>query len=130
MKLVEKALYELLKTHAVNRVYALRAPQDALSPYIVFQRTDSDRWRSINNPSGIAQAYIQVDAYAGSYYAAKELEALIETTLDGFRGDVQTGGDTIKIAGISLQNDLDLLDQTDSPLLFRNSASYKVTYHQ
>ena len=77
IKLVEPAIYELLKTLAGGRVYALRAEQNTPTPFVIFNRTGSDRWRAINGPSGIAQAYVQVDAYGADYYEAKELAAEI-----------------------------------------------------
>lgn len=137
----ERALHALISQNAAviaagaaERVYAMRADQNAQEPFIVFQRTDSDRWRSINGPSGVAQAWIQIDVYAEQYYTAKDLAYAIEKQLDGFRGLVPFGDnspqDVIKIAGIALQNDLDIFDQTDQPYLQRNSASYLVTYHQ
>jgi hypothetical protein len=129
---MEKAIYELLKTFASGRVYALRAPQNATTPFIVFQRTGSERWRSINGPSGVGQALMQIDVYADTIYAAKELAVDIEESLDGYSGNVTISDDSppdvVVIGGISLQDDVDLIDQTDEPLLYRNSATYLVTY--
>lgn len=134
MKTVERGIYDLLKSYASGRVYIMRAPQGATAPFIVFQRTGSERWRSINGPSGIAQADIQIDVYAETLYAAKDLAATIEAAIDGYRGTVYYGNnspqDSVVICGISLQNDIDLFDQTDEPFLFRNSMSYLVTYEQ
>ena len=134
MKIVERAIYELLKTLASGKVYALRAPQGDTGPFIIFQRTDSERFRSINGPSGIAQAFIQVDCYATDYYQSKELGASVEEILDGHRGIVYYGDDSpqefVNIGGISLQTDVDIIDQTDEPLLFRSTATYLATYHQ
>lgn len=134
MKLVEYAIHELIKSLAGGRVYALRAPQNVTAPFIVFQRVDSVRWRTINSPDGIAQAFIQIDAYAGEYYEAKALAAEVETLLDGYRGTVYYGTDSpranVKIGGISLQSDSDLLDQTEEPILFRSLNTFLVTYNQ
>src|SRR3954469_6412299 len=109
---MERALFELLSGYAGGRVYALRAPQDVVSPFVVFQRIESGRWRSINGPSGMAQATMQVDVYDDDYYGAKDLAAQIEETLDGYRGTVSYTGGSTRIAGISLDSDSDLLDQT------------------
>ena len=134
LKYAEPAIYELLSGLAGGRVYALRAPENSVEPFIIFQQVDSERWRSLKAPSGIAQATFQIDAYAAEFYASKDLAASIEEILDGHRGIVYYGSDSpqdsVDIAGISLQGDTDLLDQTDLPLLFRNSASYLVTYRQ
>jgi hypothetical protein len=134
MKLVEPAIHALIVGLAAGQVFAMRAPDKAAGPFIIFQRTDSERWRAINGPAGIAQAYIQIDAYENEYYAAKELGAAIETILDGYRGTVYHGTDSpqesVEICGVTLQNDLDIFDQTDEPFLFRCSATYLVTYKQ
>jgi len=128
--MMERALHELLKNLCGGRVYALRAPQNSPSPFLIFQRIESERWRSIDSPSGIAQATVQVDAYGEKYYDAKDLAAQAETILDGYRGTVAYTGGSTRIAGISLQSDSDLIDQTDEPLLFRNTALYLVTFQQ
>lgn len=133
----DKAIYQLIvsaNTDASARVYTVRAPQNVATPFVVFQRISSERWRSINAPSGIGQALMQVDAYANSYQAARELAEDIENALDGYRGTVTLGGtspaQTVKIGGITLQNDVDLLDQTAEPFLYRVSADYLVTYER
>lgn len=140
MKTVTPAIYELLKgITAINvagqvRVYAGRAPDNATAPYIVYQETDSERWRSINNQSGIAQAYIQVDAYADKPFAASMLGADVETALVDHRGIVPYGTGSprpsVRIAGISFQNGSDMIDQTEKPFLHRRYAVYLVTYEQ
>jgi len=127
---MERGIFEKLKTFAGGRVYALQAPQNSKTPFVVFQRIESERWRSVNGPSGMAQARLQVDAYGDDYYTVKELAADIEAALDGFRGTVEFDGGSVNIGGISLQTDEDLLDQTMPPQLYRNRAEYLVTYQQ
>ena len=133
MKIPERAIHALLEDFAGGRVYALRAPQNATAPFVIFQRVDGNAWRAINGPDGIAQAVIQIDSYAREYYEAKDLAGEIQELLDGYRGTVMHGPDSppqesIRIAGISYQNDVDIFDQTDMPLLFRVSANYLVTF--
>lgn len=137
LKICEPALHALLiaaATAAGSNVFAARAPQGQVGSFIVFQRATGTRWRSINNPSGVAQALMRIDAYAPDYYAMKALAAEIEAALDGYRGLVYHGSnspqDSVLIAGISLQTEFDLQDDTDEPFMERNSASYLVTYHQ
>lgn len=110
----------------------LRAPQNVTAPFVVIQRVDSTRWRSINAPSGIGQATIQIDVYSESFYDMKTTALQIETILDGYRGIVYYGDsspqDSVRLAGVSLDNDTDTLDQTEEPFLYRNAARYIVTY--
>jgi hypothetical protein len=134
MKIADKAIHHLLSGLASGRVYLMRAPQNATAPFIVFQEVDSSRWRSINAPSGIAQSTFQIDTYSQRPYEAKELAADVEEILDGYADTVFYGSDSpqdfLKIAGITLQSAVDLVDQTDEPLLFRKSVTYTVTYYQ
>lgn len=134
MSVLEKAFYTKIQDLANGKVYPMRARDNETDDYIVFQRTDSVRWRSINEPSGMAQAFMQVDCYSKSYYNAKELGAAVESRLDGFRGVVSYGSnspqDFVRIGGISLQSDVDLYDQTDEPFLYRSSMSFLVTFEQ
>lgn len=132
MIVMEKAIYELLKTKAGGRVYAMRAPQNSAAPFIVYQRIGSTRWRCINNPSGVGQADVRIDVYDTTFYGSKELAVDVEETLDGYSGSVIITGDSpqdvVVIGGISLQDDVDIIDQTDQPMLYRNSATYLITY--
>jgi len=134
MKTCEPAIYQKIKTAVGHsRVYPLRAPQNATAPFIVYQRSNSDRWRSINNPSGIAQATMQIDVYAATFEEIRSISSTIEQSLDGFNGLVYYGTnspqDFVEI-GATLQDDFDTLDSTDEPLLYRNSATYTITYTQ
>jgi hypothetical protein len=127
-------LYELLKSLAGGRVYLLIAKQNETAPFIIIQTVFSERWRDINDPSGMAQASIQVDCYGLTFMEAKQLSGQVEAILDGYRGTVSYGASspqsTVRIGGISLQNEFDTIEQTEEPRLFRNTSTYLVTYQQ
>lgn len=139
-KIVEPAIYELLKGLVTGqKVYRLVAPQGENGPFIVYQRIDRDMFgknhlnRQAGQP-GTVQAFVQVDSYAKETDVAAALGAQVEFTLDGYSGTVEYGNDSPKdsivIGGITLQNEVDLLDETDEPFLFRHSAVYLITYNQ
>lgn len=134
MSLIEKAVYTKLSGLVDGRVYPARAPDNEVNDFIVFQKTDSDRWRDLYSPSGMAQAYIQVDCYSQRYYNCKENAVLVENILDGFRGVVSYGTDSpqesIRIGGISLQSEFEDLDRTDEPFLYKTTMTFLVTYEQ
>lgn len=135
MKTCERGIHKILEVFASGKVYALRAPQNAVPPFVVFQRTDSVRMGNhLQGRAHLAQATIQVDVYANDFYSAKDLAAQIESTLAGYYGTVYYGSaspqEFVRIAGVTLQGDSDLLDETDTPILHRNSAAYLVTYEQ
>lgn len=132
--IVDSALHELLKGLAGGNVYLLVAKQDDARPFIIIQTVSSERWRDINQQSGMAQATIQIDCYADTFLAAKQLSGQVEAILADYRGTVSYGSyspqSTVRIAGASLQNEFDTIDQTDNPRLFRNLSTYLVTYQQ
>ena len=134
---MERALFEKLKSAnlvAESKIYALRAKQGDTGPFIIYQRISSERWRHINGPTGMVQAMMQIDIYTGDYNETKALALQVEQLLDGFRGTVAYGDDspreTLRFGGISLQNDIDIFDQTDEPFLCRVSQDYLITYEQ
>jgi len=145
MMIMEDALFDLIKSitglgigagtqQDPFRLYDTVAPTGTPAPFVIMQRTASERWRDINNPSGIVQATIQIDAYAETKKAARTLALTIEKALDGYVGTQIISGTspqvTCKFSGISCQNDLDQFDKTDRPFLFRRSADYLITYAQ
>lgn len=134
MKLPELAVKERLSDLISNRVYPLRAPDNMTDDFIVYQRVGAERYRSINAPSGLVQATIQVDCYSKSYYNVKSLQLAVESRLDGFRGVVSYGSsspqESVRIGGISLISENELIDTEDEPVLYRVTMSFLITYDQ
>lgn len=136
MKTCERGIYEILKAAVTPApVYAQRAEKNSTAPFVVFQRIGSARLgEHLQGRAHLAEADIQVDVYANDYYAAKDLAAIIESSLAGYRGTVYHGTGSpqefVRIAGVTVQGDSDLLDETDDPLLYRNTNVYTVTYEQ
>jgi len=139
-KICEPAIHELIKTLvAGEKAYWLAAPPNTPGPFLIFQEIDSDQFgkpvlnRTPGTP-GTVQAFIQIDAYADAPAEAKALGKSVEYTLDGYSGTVYHGPnspqESVVIGAITKQNDIDLVDRTDEPLLFRNSAVYLVTFNQ
>jgi hypothetical protein len=128
----EKAVYALLSEAAAvtalagSKIFPVLAPQDTDAPFIVYHRIDAARVYSIAGPSGLAFARVQVDAYALTYAAAKNLAAAVRQTLNGFRG---TAGD-VRVGGISLQTDQDILEDGTDPPLHRVSMDFMVTHDE
>jgi len=134
VKILERALFTKLSSIENVDVFTARADDNITGDFIVLQRTDSERWRHINAPDGIAQAKIQIDCYSLDYWKAKEIAAEVEAMLDGFVGIVYYGDDSpqnfVDIAGVTMQNDFDTFDNTEEPFLYRNLSNFTVTYKQ
>lgn len=136
MKIIEQAIYELIKNIVPDKAYWGAAPQPANgttgAPFLRFNKNSEDTWRSIEGPSGMAQAYIQIDAYHDNQLGAAELGLQIKNLLDGYRGLVYYGNDSpqesIRIGGISFQDGLNTVDNEGEPLLYRSYGLFLVTY--
>jgi hypothetical protein len=89
------------------RVYPLTIPQagnDALLPAITYQRISGLHDSSHDGPSGLATCRMQINCWAATFDAARELGELVRKRLDGTSG---TWG-TVEIGGCFLDNDGDL----------------------
>ena len=133
MKLIEHAIYQMLKHLANGNVHPLRAPDNHADDFIIFQRIDGERTRSISGPTNLADVRIQIDCYSKSYYTAKGMAVEAEAALDGFQGAVVVNEDTsesVRIWSVSLQNEADSVEQTEEPVLYRNISTYLITYEK
>lgn len=130
---IEEAVFELLKTLASGKVYYARAPEDVAGSYIVMQRTGSSRWRTINGASGMAQDNFQIDCYGTEQFAVHTLARQVEGILSGYRGTVNVPTIpvvAVRIGGISLLDENDLLEEEKEEFIYRNLAQYLITYEQ
>lgn len=90
--MIETGLYEFLRDAATvnaivsGRVYPVYLPQSPIYPAITFQRISGPRVRSLTGPSNLAHPRIQVDCWAATYNAAKELADAVRIAIDGYSG--------------------------------------------
>src|SRR3972149_5680654 len=66
-----------------TRIYPLIAPQDAAVPFIVYQRISGNPVNEMAGYASLENPRYQVDAYADSYAAARDLATKIHTAMDG-----------------------------------------------
>lgn len=134
MKSVLPAIYTLIGSKCSGRVYVGAAPDNAAAPFIVYQQVSGQRWKILNGVTGVAQISVQIDVYAGSVYEAAEIAGEIEQSLVGISGEYAISTDsppeTVRIMGLSLDNEFVTIDQTAQPLLHRFGATYAVTFDQ
>lgn len=89
-------------TSAENKVYALVLPDDATMPAITYQRISNVPVDDLSGHSGLDHVRMQVDCWAETYAAAKELakevraimtaagfKALLATDRDDYEPDTQ-----------------------------------------
>ena len=126
----EKAIIDILLANAPvialvgNRVYFAVAPQAPLLPYVVIHRISAPRVHSLEGPSGLAAARIQVDMYAKSGAGARAVGAAVRVALDGFR-DEQSG---VNLQGVLLLDEMD--GYSEDPELRYVTHDYRVWYNE
>lgn len=85
---LEQAVYQALAvgsplTAAGVRVYPEPAAQGAALPYITWQRASTAPVTSLSGSSGLDSVRIQVDCWASSKPAARQLATQVRTILEG-----------------------------------------------
>lgn len=107
--MIEAAINELLTGDSAitalvgDRVYYMRSPQNAVYPNLTYQRRSTQRNRHLGGPSGLARATFQVDCWASTQKAARQLAELVRLRMDNKTGNY---GDHL-VQRIYLDDDLD-----------------------
>lgn len=129
---IDQAIVELLKAviPGGGDVYGGIAPPSQRAPYITFQRVFGEKIRAINGPSGLAQTTYQIDAYSADYAESRSLAKAIRIILDGFRGTVTIGADSVRIGGCSMTGERDFTEDKPNPKLYRASVDYLFTFDE
>jgi len=105
----ERALRDLLlATQDVaelvgDGIHPVHLPQGFRLPAVSYQRISGPRIRAHEGPSGLARPRIQVDCWAETYAAAKELARRVRQSVDGWRGE--SAG--IRINDVSVVTEMD-----------------------
>jgi len=131
--IIEEAFQkEMLETAAittllVNRIYYVKAPKDAVTPYVVISSvSDIPIKPNFSAASGESSARLQLSIFASTYSACKSISSAIHTVFDGFKGTMATAG--IAVGGCFLENEYDL-SYEDSPLqLYGVAVDYIIHY--
>ncbi len=109
---IEEALFAHLSADAGvaalvgNRIYPIEAPQEAVLPYVVYQRISGPRVRSHSGPSHLAQPRFQITGAAATYPSLRAVMNAVRVALDGFRGTMGSGPG-VDVGGAFVENELD-----------------------
>jgi hypothetical protein len=104
------------------RVYPVEAPQETARPYVVFLTVSTQRLNHLGGPSEVAQARIQIDAYATSYAAAVAIGTQIRAALDQLTG-VWGGVDVLSALSLDAR---EFYEDAANPPLYRLSQDFSV----
>ncbi len=135
MATVEHAIVDRLKANAaVNALVSTRiAPweqtQSMPLPHISYLRVSTNREHIMAGSAGFAHAMIQVDCWAATYSAAKDLAEAVRKTLDGYHGTTQ--GHYIGVIQNTIDRDVPQRLSTGSERsLFRVMQEYRVSFRE
>lgn len=87
-----------------DRVFPVLAPASAAVPFVTWRRSSVQREMTLSGPAGIPTVTIQVDMYAETYEAVRELADRCRQTLDGWGGSL---GNWITVSNVSLTGESD-----------------------
>jgi hypothetical protein len=112
----EQAVFAVLAANAAvaaivaDRVYPTVLPQSAEVPAIVYTRVSADHTHTLGGASSLASGRVQVNCWADSYAEAAELARAVRLAVQGYRGEVAVGAESITIDGLFALSTGDLAD--------------------
>lgn len=96
-------------------------------PAITYTNVSGFREHSLLGPAGYARPRMQIDCWAYFYLEAKQIAEAVRLALDGFRGDVSIGSDSLRIESSTLVNVQDF--DADEGKIRRVSLDFSI-HHQ
>lgn len=104
----EKWLRGAIEAATNCRTFPVQAAENAVTPYVVYQRTATSRERTLTNNAGLPLATFSVWIYSDTYAAGKELAERVRLAVDNFKGEAD--GVTIERVFLADEADGDLVD--------------------
>lgn len=99
-----------------TRLYPQMAPHDVTRPFMVYERTATDRLRSHDGPSGLSEAVFAYNLFDTRFSGVKALADALRKRLDGFTGTVSG----VDIRAVFVEDESDVFeapsDASDRPL--------------
>jgi len=109
-----------------DRLYFVRAPQNAEKPYIVFFKVTGPRLHSHDGASGLANPRFQFSVFSDKYSVAKKICAALQAALDGYSGTM--GGESgVSVGAVFYINETDIYEPDSK--VFHIANDYEV-WHQ
>jgi hypothetical protein len=95
-----------------TRVYLERIPQGATLPCLTYQRISTPRVlaHDTSGSAGTASPRFQFDAWATTYASAKSITDALRAALNGFRGTITSGADSVVVQAALVDAETSLPD--------------------
>lgn len=85
-----------------SRIYPYQAPQDTLTPYVVYEKLTHRPNYTYDGDSGYRESTFRIDISARTTAEVEDVEQAIVTALSGFRGEIEEDG--VEILSIFITN--------------------------
>ena len=101
-----------LTTLISTRTYLERIPQGATLPCLTYQRISTPRvlTHDTSGSAGTAYPRFQFDAWATTYTSAKAISDALRTALNGYRGTITSGADSVVVQAALVDGETSLPD--------------------
>lgn len=103
--MIGKVIYSLLS--GVGSVFPTRAPQGQAFPYIVYHVISDAPTDTKDGASELDVARVQISVFASTYASAVSLSDSIRSTIDRYRGTVES----VVVDKIVFENEMDNYDE-------------------
>ena len=118
----DQDLYQVIKTAVGSlKVYPILAAKNAVAPFLVYERTNTNRDRALSGETGRIEAGYRIDIYAPTLSAAQSLADDLATSFSS------TSTSTIRF--ISIENEQNASDLSGDPALYRWIMEVSVSFN-
>jgi hypothetical protein len=108
-----------------NRVFPLVTKQNQEVPYIVYDRIQTSRERTLSGYAGLIETYFQLDLYEKSYTNLKSISADVIAKLETFEGS--TLG-SFYIQSAVIENEYEAVEDDKDQKWYRTTIELKLSY--
>lgn len=112
-----------------GRIYPLVTPSAAAMPFITYRRAGIRRSQTLQGPMGVPQVSVELDVYAATYEAARDLADKCRMVLDGYSGSF----DNTNVRHAWLENEQDdfvTLAGADMPPVYSVKLTFEVLWQE
>ena len=127
--MIEKKLVEKLQevTGLSNRVFPLTTKQGQEVPFVVYDRTSTERQKTLTGFTGLVEVSFQLDIHEKSYANLKTISSNVISKLKTFEG--QTWG-TYKIQSCTIDDETEDYFDDDDVKWFVSFIDFTITYKE
>lgn len=106
----DSAVSALVTASGISRIFPIKLPQGTKLASVVFTRISGDGDYTMQGPSGYTRPRYQIGCWAPTADAAAQLANAVKDVLDGFKGAIGTGANSIVVQGIFVAGEREQYD--------------------